>query len=272
MQDIFSSNGKDVKLVTIGIAVICNDGIVIGADRKVIMERGTRIKSLENKIFTLSFRDQKKLLLCVAGTFDHAKRAMAEINPWNIDTLDCGSYRDMIESNISHLRWKLSQRGLTYDATLLFGMIDRGTPVIGHIMPSALVELKYDGYFTAGIAASYAEMVLKDSYSKNTTIMDTKLMIGGLIEKISKVDDDVEGMDVFSMSTVDERIDDGLTWEERNAITSEDMFSFDLKQNLPTVKANIKYWTDLLEKAESKKQIEVEVKEQIEDKSTHNDS
>lgn len=271
MQDFFSFNEKDIKPVTIGIAVICNDGLVIGADRKVIMERGTRIKSLENKVFTLSFRDKKRLLICVAGTFDHAKRAMDEINPWNIDTLDCGSYRDMIESNISHLRWKLSQKGLTYNATLLFGMIDRGVPVIGHIMPSALVELKYDGYFTAGIAASYAEMVLKDSYSKDITIMETKLIIGGLIEKIGKVDDDVEGMDVFSISAIDESIE-GLTWEQRNAISSEDSFSFDLKQNLPAVKTKIEYWIDLLKKAESKREMKQEMKEQIEDKSTHNDS
>jgi 20S proteasome alpha/beta subunit len=180
MQDVFISNGKDIKLVTVGIALVCSDGVVIGADRKVTMSRGTRIKSLESKIFTLAFRDGKQFLVCVAGSIDHAKRAMLEINPCNLDTLDCSKYRDMVESNISRLRWRLSDRGLTYDATLLFGMIDIGNrPVIGHIMPSGLVEVKYDGYFTAGIAAPYAEIVLKDSYEARISVEDAKLIVGG---------------------------------------------------------------------------------------------
>lgn len=241
---------EDIRTMTVGIAVVCRDGVVIGTDRKVTMERGTRIKSLEAKIFTLSFRDEKKLLVCVAGSIDHAKRAMHEINPYNFDRVDCSTYRDWVEGSISRLRLKLSDRGLTYDATLLFGMIDTGDrPVIGHVMPSGLVEVKYDGYFTAGIAAPYAEIVLKDSYSMDISVTDAKLIVGGLIDKIGKVDNDVEGMDVFYISATDEQID-GLTWSERNAVTGEDSFSFDFKRNLESVKKVVKYWDELLEKGQ----------------------
>jgi 20S proteasome alpha/beta subunit len=264
---------RELRQMTVGIAMVCSDGIVIGADRKVTMSRGTRIKSLESKIFTLSFRDKKKLLVCIAGSIDYAKRAMAEINPYNFDSLDCSTYRDWVESTISRLRLKLSDKGLTYDATLLFGMIENigNRPVIGNILPSGLVEIKYDGYFTTGIAAPYAEIVLKDSYSKDITIEDAKLIVGGLIEKIGKVDNDVEGMDVFYISEIDESIGE-LIWEERNAISSGDSFSFDLKQNLPNVKTNIKYWSDLLEKAKTRRQIREEIKEQIEDQSKDSNS
>jgi hypothetical protein len=72
----------------------------------------------------------------------------------------------------------------------------------------------------------------------------------------------VEGMNVFYLSTSDESIQ-GLTWEERNAITSENSFSFDLKQNLPNVKTNINYWTELMSKSKQKMETD-----QIEDKST----
>lgn len=255
-------NKEDIKTMTVGIAVVCQDGVVIGADRKVTMERGTRIKSLEPKIFTLTFRDGKNLLVCVAGSIDHAKRAMLEINPYNFDSLDCSTYRDWVEGNISRLRLKLSDRGLTYDATLLFGMIDIGNrPVIGHIMPSGLVEVKYDGYFTAGIAAPYAEIVLKDSYSKDIGVTDAKLIVAGLIDKISKVDNDVEGMDVFYISTVNEQID-GLTWSERSAVTGEDSFSFDFKRNLEDVKRIVKYWDDLLEKRQEQPLLEEKPQEE----------
>lgn len=268
MQDLFfNGNGKDVKIVTVGISLICSDGIVIGADRKVTMSRGTRIKSLENKIFTLSFRDGKKFLVCIAGSIDHAKRVMFEIDPCNIDTLDCQRFRDMVESNISRLRWKLSQRNMEYDATLLFGMIDIGNrPTIGHIMPSGLVELKYEGYFTTGIAAPYAEIVLKDSYDKNLTIEDAKLIVGGLIDKIGKVDNDVEGMDVYCISSQTEAIVQ-LSWEERNAVTSEATFSLDLKKDLENVKSNVKYWTDFMNRMSKKRELEKRPQEQIKDQS-----
>jgi len=251
MTEVLSKRGLNIMTVT--IAIVCSDGVVIGADRKVTMSRGTRIKSLEQKIYTLSFRDGKKLLICGAGSTDQVRRAMFEINPVTLDTMDCNAYRDMVESTIARLRWKLSERNLIYDATLLFGMIDAHKPVIGHITSSGLVELKYEGYFTEGIAAPYAEIVLKDSYSKDMSVDDAKLIVGGLIEKIGKVDNDVEGMDVFYMASTDERID-GLTWEERQAVISEDSFSFDFKRNLENVKSNIEYWKNLLKKPEKEEQ------------------
>jgi 20S proteasome alpha/beta subunit len=263
IKDTF--DGREFKIVTVGIGIVCENGVVIGADRKVTMSRGTRIKSLENKIFTLTFRDGKKLLVCGAGTTDHLKRAMSEINPYNFDTLDCGTYRDLVESNISRLRLRLSDRGLTYDATLIFGMIDVGNkPVIGHILPSGFVEIKYEGYFTTGIAAPYAEIVLKDSYSKDISLEDAKLIAGGLIEKIGKVDNDVEGMDVFCISVIDEQINE-LTWSERHAVSEENSFSFDFKRSLEDVRKVIKHWDDLLEEAEKKAQLKVQPKAQIEE-------
>lgn len=255
---------REDDFMTVTIALVCRDGIVIGADKKVTMSRGTRIKSLEYKIFTLSFRDGKKLLICGAGSSDHVRRAMSEINPCNYDSLDCSTYRDWVESNISRLRLKLSDRGLIYDATLLFGMIDPGNrPVIGHIISSGLVELKYEGYFTAGIAAPYAEIVLKDSYSKDLVMEDAKLIVGGLIEKIGKVDNDVEGMDVFCMSSFNEEII-GLTWEERQAVVAEESFSFDFKRSLEDVKRKVKYWEDILKKPEIEEEQEEKITNLIE--------
>lgn len=252
MENIGNILKKGVFIVTVGIAVACVDGVVIGADRKVTMSRGTRIKSLENKIFALSFRDGKNLLVCCAGMIDYAKRAITQINPSNFDSIGCGSYRDWAEGCITRLKWSLSERGLTYDATLLYGMIDTdSSPVIGHIMPTGLVETKYQGYFTAGVGAPYAEMVLKDSYSPAITVEDAKLIVGGLIDKIGQVDNDVEGMDVSYISSIDEQIY-SLSWSERQAVTGEDKFSFDLKTNLDNVKKTIKYWDDLLENARKK--------------------
>ncbi len=234
-----------VREVTIGIAIACKDGVVVGADRKVTRSRGTRIKSLEDKIVKLRFRDGRKLLICSAGGSDFARRAVEAIDPSELGSdVDCASYRDMIEGIVSRLQARLANKGLEYDATLLFGMIDiRDAPVIGHIVPTGLTEMGHEGYFTAGIAAPYAELVLKDSYSPQISIEDAKFIVGGLIEKIGKVDNDVEGMDVFSISVSDKKIK-ALTQAERQAI-GQTAFSFNFKHELEDLKKTVETWNHL---------------------------
>lgn len=241
--------------MTIGIVIACKDGIVVGADRKVTTSRGTRIKSLEDKIFKLSFGDGRKILICGSGGVDLAKRAINEINPSSLaEDIDFSLYRDMIESKISRLQLRLSDRGLQYDATLLFGMIDiYSKVVIGHITPSGLTETKNQGYFTTGIAAPYAEIVLKDTYSSEISIEEAKLIVGGLINKIAQVDNDVEGMDVFYILTVDEKDVKELNWAERQGIVEKNGFSFNFKLELQAVKKNVDYWQKFLESYEKEK-------------------
>lgn len=234
--------------VTVGIVVACKDGVLIGADRKVTRSRGTRIKSLEDKIIKLQFRDGRNLLVCSSGGADFARRAMEVIDPseWGED-VDCSAYRDMIEGRISRLQARLNERGLDYNTTLLFCLIDVGDkPVIGHITPSGLTEMSYSGYFTTGIAAPYAEIVLKDSYSPKMTIEDAKLIVGGLIEKIGAVDNDVEGMDVVSLSAKDKQVKE-LSWAERQGIQTQPL-SFNFKEELDDLKQAIDDWQEFQEK------------------------
>lgn len=251
MNDI-THQRKRFKEVTIGIVIACKDGIVIGADRKITTSRGTRIKSLEDKISKLSFKDGRKLLICGSGGVDLAKRAIDEINPIALgEDVDCSLYRDMIESKISRLQLRLSDRGLQYDATLLFGMIDiYDKVIIGHITPSGLTETKNQGYFTTGIAAPYAEIVLKDTYLPEITIEEARLIVGGLINRIAQVDNDVEGMDVFYIFKGKDRDIEELNWAERHALDEKDAFSFNFKGELQTVKRKVDYWQKLLEKYE----------------------
>jgi 20S proteasome alpha/beta subunit len=245
-------DSEGFREVTVGIGIACQDGIVIGADRKVTMSRGTRIKSLEDKISKLSFRDGKKLLVCGAGSTDHARRAIEAIDPNSYDSVSISVYRDMVETTVSRLTARLASIGLIYEAILLFGMIDADNkPVIGHIMSSGFTETKYQGYFTAGIAAPYAELVLKDSYSPEMGIEDARLIVAGLIEKIGKVDNDVEGMDVFSILVTDKQIKQ-LTFAERQAVSAEGSFSFDFKRNLDALKGKVNYWNELLDKYRQK--------------------
>jgi 20S proteasome alpha/beta subunit len=236
--------------VTVGIVVACKDGVVIGADRKVTRSRGTRIKSLEDKVHKLLFRDGRSLLICYSGSGDFAERAIAEIAPSAFDA-DCSFYRDVIESRISRLQQRLADRGVNYDATLLFSAIDlNGKPTIGHVTPSGVTELKTQGYFTTGIAAPYAEIVLKDSYSRQITIEDAKLIVGGLIEKIGTVDNDVEGMDTFSLSAKDKQVKE-LSWAERQGIKTQPL-SFDFKEELDDLRREIRHWQEFEARMEKK--------------------
>lgn len=236
--------------VTVGIVVACKDGVVIGADRKVTRSRGTRIKSLEDKVHKLLFKDGQSLLICYSGSGDFAERAIAEIDPSTFDA-DCSFYRDVIEGRISRLQQRLADRGVNYDATLLFSAIDlNGKPTIGHITPSGVTELKTQGYFTTGIAAPYAEIVLKDSYSRQITIEDARLIVGGLIEMIGTVDNDVEGMDTFSLSTKDRQVKE-LSSAERQGIKLKPL-SFDFKEELDDVKREIKDWQEWEARIEKK--------------------
>lgn len=244
---------KGGKIVTIGIVVACRDGIVVGADRKVVRSRGTRIKSLEDKIHKLSFKDKRGFLICSSGGADFARRAIAEINPATFrEDTTCSFYRDIIEGRISRLEYELRKKGIEYDATLLFGTIDvDGKPIIGHITPSGVTEIKNKGYFTTGIAAPYAELVLRDSYTPKMTIGDAKLIVGGLIDKIGKVDNDVEGMDVFSVSTKDAQKVEGLSSAERSGI-EEKPLSFNFKEELDSLKEAVREWQELFDKLEKK--------------------
>ncbi len=116
---------RGVKKVTVGIAVACKGGVVVGADRKITKSRGTQIKSLDSKIYHLAFKDGRNLLVCGAGGTDLAKRGVEQIDPQHFDRdIDGSTYRDRVESRIAYLSTGLLQRGLQYDAVLLFGMID----------------------------------------------------------------------------------------------------------------------------------------------------
>lgn len=247
-SDIIKERG--VKEMTVGIVVACKDGIVIGADRKVTRYRGTRIKSLEDKIHKLSFKDGQSFLVCCSGSGDFPERALSQIDPCDFDR-DCSFYRDVVEGRISRLRVGLADRGVEYDATLLFGTIDvNEKPTIGHITRSGVTELKNQGYFTTGIAAPYAEIVLKDSYSLNMSIQDAKLIVGGLIQKIGEVDNDVEGMDVFFISIKDKQVKE-LTWAERQGIRVEPL-SFNFKKELDDLKQAIEDWQEYSDRRKRK--------------------
>jgi len=236
--------------MTVGIVVACEDGIVIGADRKVTRSRGTRIKSLEDKIHKLSFKDGRSFLVCSSGGADLAKRAIAEIDPGDFaEDIDCALYRDIVEGRISKLQARLGEKGIEHDAVLLFGTIDiDGKPTIGHIIPSGLTETENEGYFTIGIAAPYAELVLQDSYSSDMSIEDAKLIVGGLIQKIGQVDNDVEGMDVFFIPIATKKCVE-LTWAERHGIEDAPL-SFNFKDELEPIKKEIIEWQRMVQRVQ----------------------
>lgn len=255
--------------VTVGIVVACKDGVVVGADRKVTMSRGTRIKSLQDKVFNLSFRDGRGLLVCGSGGTDLARRGIERIDPSDCGTdVDAHAYRDRVERGIAWLQRNLSDRGLNYDAVLLFGMVDvDGRPFIGHVNPSGLTETRNTGYYTTGVGAPYAELVLQDSYSDDIGVEDTKLIVASLIEKIGKVDNDVEGMDVF---WIDDRAKkaEKLEWWERMGVDREPL-SFNLRDELDKLKASVtqykNIWDQYVAEAEEKERKEAEEAEAAED-------
>ena len=76
---------REGRQVTVGIVVACKDGIVVGADRKVVRSRGTRVKSLESKITRLMFKDGRNLLVCYSGTGDFGRRGIGAIDPSGFD-------------------------------------------------------------------------------------------------------------------------------------------------------------------------------------------
>jgi 20S proteasome alpha/beta subunit len=232
--------------VTIGIAVACSDGVVVGADRKVTRYRGTRVKSLEGKIHKMQFKDGRNLLACSAGSPDLAFRFLASMSPAELGAnINAYGYRDFVESQISGLASQLSQRGIDLDVAILFAMVDNGSPYVGHVIPAGLTEIRYTGYFTTGIAAPYAELVLHDTYSPELSVGDAKLIVAGLIDRIGKVDNDVEGMDVFYIQAADGTAQP-LTLADRQGLNFAP-FSFDLRGDLDAVKASIQRWEQIYE-------------------------
>ena len=116
---------KGINIVTVAIAVTCVDGVVIGVDRKVTMSRGTNIKSLQNKVYSLSFKDVREFLACGAGSTECAKRGIDSINPSDYDSLEASVYKDMVENKISRLRQgRLSLSFIRFERSLIKGIAE----------------------------------------------------------------------------------------------------------------------------------------------------
>ena len=159
---------------------------------------------------------------------------MTRIDPSSLTgDVSAEEYRDLVEGQVTRLIAELQVRGQTYDATLLFGLVNETDgPFIGHITEIRLTGSQRSGYFTAGIAAPYAELVLKDSFSPEVSCYDVKLIVAGLIDAIGKVDNDVEGLDVYSIPST--RTVEPLTLAERQA-TREMPLSFDFTEEIDEV-------------------------------------
>jgi 20S proteasome alpha/beta subunit len=239
---------RGLKRVTVGIAMTCKDGIVIGADRKVTRYRGTHVKSLETKIVSSQFKDGRIVLCCYAGNYDFANRILVEINPEIIESpLGCDDWRDIIETNVCKLSDKITGKGLEFDTTILFATIDAdSTPTVGHVTTTGGTELGTERYFTTGIAAPYAEFVLNDVYDANMSIYEARLMIASLIHKIGEVDNDVEGLDVYAIKSDSPKKIIELTKAERYAIDDTPL-SLHFMEDLDTLKKEIKTWRDIVE-------------------------
>ncbi len=89
---------------------------------------------------------------------------------------------------------------------------------------------------------------MQDSYDTELKVADARLIIGGLIERTGKVDNDVEGMDVYSITAKSNKVE-GITWAERQGIEREPL-SFNFKEELDDLKDKSDRWQKLYHETE----------------------
>lgn len=222
--------------MTLGIVLNCTDGIVVGSDRKTVRDKGVRIQRKTTKINKFSLGPDHPLLCCQAGARTVAQRVLSQIDPDFVEVesgenLSFPTYMNqVVEKNIPQFaRNYKTKHGEMPNFRLGMGTIRDDQPVAATVYPTG--EFDYDERYTAiGSGSLLAEHFLRDPYAHSLSIEEGRKFVGYIIQRVSQVDSNVEGIDVRSINF------DGtvgtLDPTFKTALQSADVFDFDFSMNI----------------------------------------
>lgn len=222
--------------MTLGIVLNCTDGIVVGSDRKTVRDKGVSIQRKTTKINKFSLGPDHPLLCCQSGARTVAQRVLSQIDPDFVE-IESGEKMSFPTYMNQVVEKKIPQFARNYKAKhgdmpnfrLGMGTIHENRPVAATVYPTG--EFDYDERYTAiGSGSLLAEHFLRDPYAHDLSIEEGRKFVGYIIQRVSQVDSNVEGIDVRSIDT------DGtvgnLDPTFKTALQSADVFDFDFNMNI----------------------------------------
>ena len=180
--------------MTTALAMICNDGIVIGTDMKVTAG-GT--KTRDDKLLVDAKLGQRSLVIAVAGRLRHTKDAVSWMELDKLDenigeTADFDDFLDQIVEArlpqfVSDHHNKYGERP---EISIIAGWVDTDKK-------SSLVEIYDDGdydykekFAAIGSGSIFGEILLRKLHDPKMNINTAQRLIGYIIWEIQEIDND----------------------------------------------------------------------------------
>lgn len=230
--------------MTLGIALSCNNGVVIGSDEKVVQNKGVEIEDTVQKTRTFQLQDSH-ILCCYAGSKTVAERVVARINPESVDDPP-GTFpeymREVVENRVpAFCREYQSKHRDTPNATIALAGITRDGPMISTVYSNG--QFDYDEEYTAiGSGSLIAEVFLRDSFFNDLNVEVGRKAVAYILERVSDVDSRVDGIDVISISEDTEGpvdVSTGFVTGLKIARIAEHDFKMNLEDDLEVIHNHI---------------------------------
>lgn len=218
--------------MTLGIILCCEDGVVVGSDRKAVRDKGVSIQSKHRKIEQFSL--EEPLLCCIAGSRTDARRALAQIDPERFNGEEPLSFHEFLTDHVERIIPQFAadyqeKHGRIPNFQLGFGTIANTNPIATTVFPTG--QFDYEHQYTAiGSGSLLAEHFLRDRYCNGLGIDDARKYVGYIIQRVAEIDSNVEGVDVLSIDS-DGNIE-SLSPTFKTALQAFDVFDFDFSMNI----------------------------------------
>ncbi len=180
--------------MTTALAMICNDGIVIGTDMKVTAG-GTKIR--DEKLLVDAKLGQRPIVVAVAGRLRHTKDAVRwmELDKLDENIGENACFNDFLDQVIEARLPQFasdhrSKYGENPEISMIIGWVDKDNiPCLVEIYDDGDYDYK-DNFAAIGSGSIFGEILLRKLHDPTMTINTAQKLIGYIIWEIQEIDND----------------------------------------------------------------------------------
>jgi len=190
--------------MTLGIVLTCEGGVVVGSDKKTVRDKGVNIQKQTSKITYFELSNKTPVFCCHAGAKTVAERVLGQIHPDEYSADKTSSFTNYMSNVVEEIIPKFarqyhSKHGDVPNLRIAMGTVQNDEPIASTVYPTG--KFDYDETYTAiGSGSLLAEHFLRDPYVGECNIEDARKLVGYIIQRVSKVDSNVDGIEVMSIN------------------------------------------------------------------------
>lgn len=180
--------------MTTALAMVCNDGIIIGSDMKVTAG-GTKSKS--DKLMVNATLGKRPLVIAVAGRLRHTRDAIGwlELDKLDQNIGENACFDDFLDQI---LEARLPQYASDYqnkygespEISMIFGWVDKDkTPCLVEVYDDGDYDYK-DNFAAIGSGSIFGEILLRKLHDPKMTLNTAQRLTGYIIWEIQEIDND----------------------------------------------------------------------------------